>query len=185
MGDRERLAGRGARGTDRSSPWRELWPAAALAGTFLAFLGGMALASSSEAHGRGGWFGGRAHSGHHGRGPHDPERAREHAQFAAAWALQEVDATPEQQARVKEIVGESIEALSALADRHRANREALLALLAQPGIDRAALGALREAELALAEEASVTVTTALADAAEVLSVEQRQRLLEHVERFGH
>jgi Spy/CpxP family protein refolding chaperone len=50
-------------------------------------------------------------------------------------------------------------------------------------VDRAGLEAARKAEIALAEEASLLLTRTLADAAEALTPEQRQALLDHVHTF--
>jgi len=57
--------------------------------------------------------------------------------------------------------------------------------LAQPTIDRATLGDIRHAELQLADTASERLVTALADVAEVLTPEQRTRLLEFTSRWHH
>ena len=51
-------------------------------------------------------------------------------------------------------------------------------LLTQPSIDRGAIEALRAEQLALADAASKRLAQALADAAEVLTPEQRRRIYE-------
>ena len=53
----------------------------------------------------------------------DPERMRKHAEFAVEFALREVDATPEQVARVKAIVAGAIAGLDQVHDQHAANRD--------------------------------------------------------------
>jgi uncharacterized membrane protein len=68
---------------------------------------------------------------------------------------------------------------------HSQNRQALLQALAQPTIDRATLGDIRHAELQLADTASEQIVTALADVAEVLTPEQRIKLLEFTSRWHH
>ena len=127
----------------------------------------------------------RSHGGHGFRGHfnHDPELAREHAEFAASWVLSRIDATDEQQEEVKAIIGRSVDELTALAEQHRQGREAWIAELSKPTIDRAALDELRRTQLELADVASERVVEALANAAEVLTPEQRIQLVEMAARF--
>jgi protein CpxP len=54
-------------------------------------------------------------------------------------------------------------------------------LLTQPKIDRVAIGAFRAEQMALADAASKRFAEALADAAEVLTSEQRLKIQEHFE----
>ena len=53
----------------------------------------------------------------------------------------------------------------------------------QANVDRGALERIREAELKLAESASDRMVNAIADAADVLTPEQRGKLAEMAERF--
>ena len=121
------------------------------------------------------------------RGWHrDPERMRKHADFAVEYALREVDATPEQIAQVKAIVGQAMATLDAAHDQHEANRDALVSALSQPEISRDQVQAIRAQELALADTASVQIVDALVDAAAVLTPEQRVGLVELAREFrGH
>jgi len=139
----------------------------------------LVLASLADA---GGWFGGRGHD-------HDfrAERAHDHAEFAVEWALRHLDASDEQQARIQQIVSSAIDELTALREPHEQHREAFVALLGEEQIDRTRLEALRAQELALAGDASSVLTTALAEIAETLTLEQRKELLEHASkhRRGH
>jgi Spy/CpxP family protein refolding chaperone len=70
-------------------------------------------------------------------------------------------------------------------EQHHQNRQALLRALAQPTIERATLEDIRHAELQLADMASERIVTALANVAEVLTPEQRTRLLELTSRWHH
>lgn len=150
--------------------------AGALAGLFAA----RPIAAAVQAGGFHPRFHGRW--GHHGM---NPEAAREHVQLAAKWALRSVDATEEQQEKVGRIVTATIDDLSSLHAKHRANREAFAGKLAGTSVDRAGLEEVRKAEIALADEASKKLVQALADVSEVLTPEQRQALMEHVHRFRH
>jgi Spy/CpxP family protein refolding chaperone len=142
-----------------------------------AILAGAAVVTVQAA----GW----SHGSHWLRGHfgHDPELARERAEFAASWVLSRIDATDEQQEEVKAVIGRSVDEFTALAEQHRQSREAWLAELSKPTIDRAALDQLRQSQMELADAVSERVVEALADAAEVLTPEQRVQLIEMAERF--
>jgi Spy/CpxP family protein refolding chaperone len=120
--------------------------------------------------------------GFRGHVGHDPELAREHAEFAASWVLSRIDATDEQQEEVKAIIGRSVDELMSLADQHRQNREAWIAELSKPTIDRAALEQLRLNSIEVADAATSRLVEGLADAAEVLTPEQRAQLIEMAQR---
>jgi len=122
----------------------------------------------------------------HGGGSHDPERMKKHADIAVEVALREVDATPEQIARVKEVTSGLIAELESTKAEHDAHRAELLAELVRPEISREALQTLRAEELALWEAASVKVTDAVVDAAAALTPEQRRALIDWAEEMhGH
>jgi len=165
------------RGTARS---RVLWVGVILAGLVGAVaIGGAAVSTHAKVTG---W----SHGGHgHGQFLQDPALAREHAEFATSWVLGRVDASDEQEDQVKAIIGASVDDLALLAQQHQQNRDAWTAELSKPTIDRAALEQLRQNGLALADEATGRLVQALADAAEVLTPDQRAELIEMAERFHH
>ena len=144
---------------------------------------GGALLAASQAGAASRWFGHR-HGWSHGE-HHDPERMREHAALAADWIARYVDASDEQRVRLEAIATDGIANVGALAEDHRGGREALIELLAQPVIDRDALEALRAETLELADRGSRLLAASLADAAEVLTPEQRAELIAFAERTRH
>jgi Spy/CpxP family protein refolding chaperone len=168
-----------------SGGWRRLrWTSVgALGGLLVGLVAGGASAWAFSREGPGGFMGHRhfLHGRH--RGPVDPAAAREHVEMGVRWVLGTVDATPEQEQRVKAIAVSALDDLLPLRERHQANRKTLHAALSGATVDRAALEAARRDELKLAEEASVRLLDAIADAAEVLTPEQRAELAERHQRF--
>lgn len=170
----------------RGGGWRRLrWVAVGVASGLLAggasvwAVSGDGVAGRVMGHGLGhGGFGHRFH-----RGPIDPEAAREHVQMGVKWVMAYVDGTPEQRQRVEAIAQAAVADLLPLRDRHHANRTAMHAALSGATVDREALEQARRSELKLADEASARLAQALADAAEVLTPEQRNQLHEAAARF--
>jgi Spy/CpxP family protein refolding chaperone len=159
---------------------RGLWlalPAAALLGLCFAAIA-VPYADATAWGRRGPWHG-------HRSGPPDPEEVRSHVGFFAERMLRKVDATDEQTGLVKQILSDSADELLVIAEAHRAQREQLREILAAPQVDRDALESLRASGIDLADEASRVLTLSLADAAEVLTLEQRTVLLEHHESHRH
>lgn len=135
--------------------------------------GGSALAF---AHGMGG---GWRHGGM------DTEEMVEHLQVHVQYVLNQVDATPEQQAKIKDIVTAATRDLQKLREEHGNARRELHELFTAPTIDRDKLETVRADHMAALEIASKRVTTALADAADVLTPDQRTQLGEKMaKRFG-
>jgi len=96
-----------------------------------------------------------------------------------------VDATDEQQAELKTIITGLMTEARPMKEKLRQTRQQLRTLLTQPKIDRAAIEALRVEKIALVDALSKKLTTALADAGEVLDVKQRVKLGEFMKKFGH
>jgi protein CpxP len=122
------------------------------------------------------WFGA-------GRGPLDPETAGERAAFATDWILRRIDASEEQRQQVHAIVQAAVKDLLPMRDQHHQHRQTLREALAQPTINRSTLEEIRRAELQLADAASSRLVEAIADAAEVLTPEQRAKLAELAARW--
>jgi Spy/CpxP family protein refolding chaperone len=123
--------------------------------------------------------------GAHPDGPPTAEEARDHAEFFVAFALHRLDATPDQQERVTRIVDGAVDELFPIVEKHRANRDELHTVLEASTVDRAAIEKLRVQEVALADNLSRVIASAVGDAAEVLTTEQRSELIQNMERFRH
>ncbi|HUU72155.1 MAG TPA: periplasmic heavy metal sensor [Burkholderiales bacterium] len=117
---------------------------------------------------------------------HDPGVMRERADFMVEYTLKRIDATEEQRTQVKSIVQGAIEDLMQLRAEHQTNRREMIAALIEPSVDRAELDRIRDAEMALMDRGSQRIVTALADAADALTPEQRAQLARMAERWtGH
>jgi periplasmic protein CpxP/Spy len=124
----------------------------------------------------GGWFGAR-------RGPIDPGIAGERAAFATDWILHRIDASEEQRQQMQAIVQAAVKDLLPMREQHRQYRQALREALTQPTINRDTLEEIRRAVLQLADAASSRLVEAIADGAEVLTLEQRAKLGELAARW--
>lgn len=147
-------------------------------------LAGSVSVFSHMKHGPGWWsHAGRGSCGYSRHGAHDPKTAGERAAFASDWILGRIDASEEQRQQVQTLVQDAVGDLLQMKEQHCANREALLAALAQPTIDREVLGDIRQVELQLIDAASERLVGAVADVADLLTLEQRTELLELAARF--
>jgi len=129
-----------------------------------------------EAHG-GGWH------GHGGR--MSAEAFSEHIERHVKSVLSDVDATPEQEAQVTSILQAAARDVHALKEQHVSAHQQLHEILAAATIDRARLETVRADQLRLADEASKRIVDGVADAAEVLTPEQRAALVANMEHHGH
>jgi Spy/CpxP family protein refolding chaperone len=109
--------------------------------------------------------------------------ARLHAEFAVDRALKVAEATPEQRARVEELVEKAFAEHAHYQEAHQALHEEAIAILSAGAVDRARLEALRARHLEMADRGSRQVTTAVADIADVLTAEQRQKLAAHARQM--
>ena len=115
----------------------------------------------------------------------DPERMDEHVERMVKHFAVEVDATPEQKDKLTAIAKGAARDLAPLAGKIRNARPQAIDLMGAERVDRAAIEKLRAEQIVLMDVASKRLTQALADAADVLTVEQRKKLAERAQHFGH
>lgn len=148
---------------------RRRWLFAGIAATVIGTLAAAGIAGAAD-----GW--------HHGG--MDPDHAVRHVDRLLEHMVP--DATADQKARIEAIAKAATTDLQPLREKHRAAREQGLALLSARSIDRAALEQVRRNEMDLAQQVSQRMTQAMADAAEVLTPDQRTRLATRIqERMRH
>jgi protein CpxP len=111
----------------------------------------------------------------------DPARAEERADRMVKHFAIEIDATAEQQEKLRTVMKATVKDLLPLREQAQFARRQVRILLTQPTIDRAAIEKFRADQLALADTFSKRVTQAVADAAEVLTPEQRRKVDERLE----
>lgn len=143
-----------------------------------AVLGAGATAQAAR---MGGWHG----MGHNWGYAKTEERVRGRALDKAAWILGRIDATPEQETRVNEIITSLVGDLYPLRGEHREHRRRLITELARPRVDGDAVEKIRADELALADSASKKLVNALVGVTEILTIEQREELAGMIGRHRH
>jgi periplasmic protein CpxP/Spy len=156
-----------------------------LAALGAAIAGGLATHAFANDMGRwwGGGWGMHGWGMHGGRGMDDPAAMSQHVQRMVRHLAVEVDATPEQESKLAAIAKSAADDLLPLRKQGRDIRKQAVALLAAPTVDRAAIEQFRTQQLQLVDTATKRLTQALADAAEVLTPEQRQALAERFARM--
>ncbi|HEY1879994.1 MAG TPA: Spy/CpxP family protein refolding chaperone [Caulobacteraceae bacterium] len=142
---------------------RTWWLAAAFAGVFVA--GGLTFSGVSLAADQMGAAHGEGHMQMHAM-------MAEHLDKALA----AVDATPDQKARIHQIMRGAMQSMGPMHQQMAGTHTELHRLLTAPVIDRAALEKLRADRIADVDQASRRLVGALADAAEILTPEQRAKL---------
>ncbi|MGE5126404.1 MAG: Spy/CpxP family protein refolding chaperone [Betaproteobacteria bacterium] len=132
--------------------------------------------------------------GHGGRGarafglsmPSDPAAAKQHLAAMSDLVLRGVNATDDQKQRTRQITDRLIDQLGPVVERHHQLHAALVAELAKPQIDRAAIEKLRQDGLALADEASKIALDGVEEIGDVLTPDQRKELIDLGRRLhGH
>jgi Spy/CpxP family protein refolding chaperone len=150
---------------------RRRWPALVAVAIVAAFTG--AAATSAVGQWAPGW--GHWHGPGFMRGPMSPAQIEDRVDRGIRHAAIELDATPEQQEKLRAIARAAVKDLVPMAEKARAARERAVELLIQPKVDRAAIEAFRAEQIGLADAASRRLAQAVGDIAEVLTPEQRQK----------
>jgi protein CpxP len=140
-----------------------------------------------------GFMGGPMHGGFNGgfmggpmhRGAFDPARAEDRADRMVRHLAVEIDATAEQQDKLRAIAKSAVKDLVPMREKVQSARERARSLLSASTIDRAAIEAFRAEQVALADQASKRIAQALGDAAEVLTPEQRLKIEQRIESRGN
>jgi protein CpxP len=110
-------------------------------------------------------------------GDFSPERASQHIKKAVTWVLDDIDASSEQKAKVNDIFQGALKDLLPLHEQLHGGHQQVVQLMSQATIDRAALEQIRASQITLLDTASKRLTQAIEDASEVLTPEQRQKLI--------
>ncbi len=122
-----------------------------------------------------GWGGGQwGPGGHHGWGRGGPGFGEGRIERM----LDGVDATADQEKKVWAAIDGARGEIRPIMRDFRDTRGQLVTLLSAPTIDRAAVEKLRAERVAAIDQASQKLTTAMVDAAEALTPEQRAKLAE-------
>ena len=109
-------------------------------------------------------------------GPMTTEQLVDRADRAARHVAIELDATPDQQAKLQAIVKSAVTDLAPMRDKVRTTHQRVRELLTAPNVDRAAIEKLRAEQVATMDTLSKRIAQAVGDAAEVLNPDQRRKL---------
>ena len=154
---------------------------AALAVVLVSGVGGALVSQqvSAQAFGPGPFGGGWHGGGFMGRpfgGPMDPAFIQDRADRIVRHVAVEIDATADQQEKLRAIVKSAVNDLVPMRDKAAAMRERAHTLLGQTSLTRADIEALRTEQMALADAFTKRVAQALGDASDVVTPEQRKKL---------
>ena len=165
---------------------RKFWIAGGVAGAILASAIGAQAFTSSKTYQHLSLESGNMQSISWRRGNHramTPEQMNDRVERMVKHLAIEIDANDEQQKQLAGLAKTLIGDVMPMRGTMRETGEQLQKILTAPIVDRAALEALRIERLAEADKISKKLVNAVADAAEVLTPEQRKTLAERVETF--
>jgi periplasmic protein CpxP/Spy len=117
---------------------------------------------------------------HHGGG--DPAERERRMEGRIDRLVRDLGGTPEQKERLLAIARTAMADLQPMREQARETRRQGMALLAAPSIDRAALERLRATRMQAEDARSRRIVQAMADAAEVLTPEQRTKAAERLQQ---
>jgi periplasmic protein CpxP/Spy len=115
-------------------------------------------------------------------GPIDPADVDRRVEWMTSKLAKHVDATAEQRDKLAVIAKAAAQDMQPMRETMRDARVKARELLANATVDRAAIETLRAGQMANADAMSKRVSTALADAADILTLDQRKALAERMEK---
>ena len=118
------------------------------------------------------------HHWHHSwiHGKIDADKAQKRAEYIVNRFARKVDATPEQKKKLTVVAKALVKDLTPLRQKMRNSREETRKLLTQDPINREQIETFRVEKITLADQISKRVSIAFADAAAILTPEQRQKI---------
>lgn len=122
------------------------------------------------------------HGGH--MGPLDPAMIEDRADRMVRHLAIEIDASTEQQEKLRAVVKAAVKDLVPMRETAQAARRQARDLLTQSSINRPEIERFRTEQMALADAASRRLAQAIADAAEILTPEQRRKINERFPPTG-
>jgi Spy/CpxP family protein refolding chaperone len=147
-----------------SNPRHRRFTLVAIAASLVAVAGTLAYAHSNGGHG---------HMASHSTADH-----MDHMQAM----LTRIGASDSQKAQIKGLLAPAFEEMKAAHEAHSAAFKQFHDEITSPSIDRARIEALRVSQLKSLDEASKRLVTAISDAAEVLSPDQRAALAKEIDK---
>lgn len=124
----------------------------------------------------------------HACGHMDPAQVEKKIDRIAGWIVEDLDGTPEQEAKLAAIAKAVARDLAPVHDELVVGRREAVEILTAEKVDRAALEAHRARQMQLVSTASERLAAAIADAADVLTPAQRAKAAARLEelhgRFG-
>jgi protein CpxP len=142
-----------------------------------------AAATSALSHGFGFGPHGFGPGAWHGRfmgGPLDAKQIEDRADRAVRHIAIEIDATSEQQEKLRNVVRGAVRDIMPMRERAHAARARARELLTQDKIDRNEIEKFRTEQGALVDAFSKRVAQAVGDAAEILTPEQRRKIADRL-----
>ena len=117
-------------------------------------------------------------------GPVDAAEVDRRVEKMTGWVAKDVNATSEQREKLAAIAKSAAKDLLPMRETMRDARAKARELLTTASVDRAAIEQLRADQIANADAMSKRVSSALADAADILTPEQRKQLSERLAKHG-
>jgi Spy/CpxP family protein refolding chaperone len=158
------------KGATQKGSWSRKLVIGGVAAVVLAGAGAAAIAGGFDGFGRHGMMGGRFMHGF--------------MEYRVDQALTDIGASAEQKDKIKALVKSTIDEVRPERGWRMETRDEMIKILEAPTIDRNAIEALRAKRIADIDARSKTIAKAVGDAAEVLTQDQRKKLIEEMADFG-